>query len=88
MSDVMTEPGTTRVSSVKAPTVPNTEHTAFTTIMDFSAVKHLLVDKPLRVRPRSAKEENAADLAAIEAAKSEGEPRDYSKVRRELGLGD
>jgi hypothetical protein len=56
--------------------------------MDFSTVKHLLADKPLRVRPRSPQEENAADVAAIDAAKSEGTPRAYNKVRRELGLCD
>jgi len=90
MSDVLTAPGTIRVSKVKIAAAANAAETAFTSVMQFESVKHLLANKPLRGQERRAPlaSNDLDDLAAINAAKAEGPPRPYDEVRRELGLCD
>lgn len=87
----MTEPGIVRESKIQTSAAPNATATAFTSVMKFEAVEHLLVEKPLRGQsPRRplSKTDDADDFAAIVAAKAEGSPRPYDELRRELCLRD
>jgi len=92
MSDVRTAPGTIRVSKVKVAAAPNATETIRTSVLDIEAVKHLLVNKPLRGQsqrvPLGHSDNDRDDIAALETAKAEGPPRPYDEFRRELGLGD